>query len=60
MARRPPQDPYAAMPNLERLHAELGGKILEDKHSFGGGSSAADEERMVAYIEAAGAKGVAA
>jgi hypothetical protein len=33
MARRPTRDPYArpAIPTLERLHAELGGKILENK-----------------------------
>jgi hypothetical protein len=33
MARRPTRDPYArpAIQTLERLHAELGGKILENK-----------------------------
>ena len=31
--RRPTRDPYArpAIQTLERLHAELGGKILENK-----------------------------
>ena len=33
MARRPTRDPYArpAIQTLERLHAELGGKILENR-----------------------------
>ena len=33
MARRPTRDPYArpAIQTLERLHSELGGKILENK-----------------------------
>jgi hypothetical protein len=33
MAERPTRDPYArpAIQTLERLHAELGGKILENK-----------------------------
>ena len=31
MPRRPTKDPYARPAILERLHAELGGKILENK-----------------------------
>jgi hypothetical protein len=37
MARRPTRDPYArpAINTLERLHAELGGQILENKPRHG-------------------------
>src|ERR1700681_3500281 len=37
MARRPTRDPYArpAINTLERLHAELGGQILENKQRHG-------------------------
>jgi hypothetical protein len=49
MARRPTRDPYArpAIQTLERLHAELGGKILENRQEH---SNLAEKMRHVESV----------
>jgi len=48
MARRPTRDPYArpAIQTLERLHAKLGGKILENKQEH------ANQAEQMWHVEA--------
>jgi hypothetical protein len=47
--RRPTRDPYArpAIQTLERLHAELGGKILENRQQ---GQNLAEQMRQVEAV----------